>query len=163
MSPSSLVCMCDTRIAAQSPTFAESFVKLGIIPGDGGASLLQRLIGPTKAAELTFTGDAIDADLDPFDHLAQSLAGFVPGLAVSRGSQDLIEQPVEQFPDKEVAQLLDDPRKLMLQILDAPKSDLKDKSPVLTVHYAINTGIVWHPISETTCPLSFGVGASPPD
>lgn len=57
-----LACMCDIRIAAQSATFAESFVKLGIIPGDGGAFLLQRLIGPTKAAELTFTGDVIDAE-----------------------------------------------------------------------------------------------------
>ena len=56
-----LACMCDIRIAARSARFAESFVKLGIIPGDGGAFLLQRLVGPSKAAELTFTGDAIDA------------------------------------------------------------------------------------------------------
>ena len=57
-----LACMCDIRIAAQSATFAESFVSLGIIPGDGGAFLLQRLIGAAKAAELTFTADRIDAD-----------------------------------------------------------------------------------------------------
>ena len=56
-----LACMCDVRIAAPSARFAESFVKLGIIPGDGGAFLLQRLVGPSKAAEMTFTGDAIDA------------------------------------------------------------------------------------------------------
>ena len=57
-----LACMCDVRIAAPSARFAESFVKLGIIPGDGGAFLLQRLVGPSKAAEMTFTGDSIDAD-----------------------------------------------------------------------------------------------------
>lgn len=57
-----LACMCDIRIAAKSATFAESFVSLGIIPGDGGAFLLQRLVGPSKAAELTFTADTIDAD-----------------------------------------------------------------------------------------------------
>lgn len=57
-----LACMCDIRIAARSARFAESFVKLGIIPGDGGAFLLQRVVGPAKAAELTFTGDTIDAD-----------------------------------------------------------------------------------------------------
>ena len=57
-----LACMCDIRIAARSAKFAESFVKLGIIPGDGGAFLLQRLVGPSKAAELTFTGDVIDAE-----------------------------------------------------------------------------------------------------
>lgn len=57
-----LACMCDIRIAAQDAKFAESFVSLGIIPGDGGAFLLQRLVGVTKAAELTFTADVIDAD-----------------------------------------------------------------------------------------------------
>ena len=57
-----LACMCDIRLAARSARFAESFVKLGIIPGDGGAFLLQRLVGPSKAAELTFTGDTIDAE-----------------------------------------------------------------------------------------------------
>ena len=56
-----LACMCDVRIAGQSAIFAESFVKLGIIPGDGGAFLLQRIVGPSKAAIMTFTGDAIDA------------------------------------------------------------------------------------------------------
>ncbi len=56
-----LACMCDIRIAAKSATFAESFVKLGIIPGDGGAFLLQKIVGISKAADMTFTGDAIDA------------------------------------------------------------------------------------------------------
>ena len=56
-----LACMCDIRIASTKAKFAESFVKLGIIPGDGGAWLLPRTVGMSKAAELTFTGDTIDA------------------------------------------------------------------------------------------------------
>lgn len=56
-----LACMCDIRIAGTSAKFAESFVKLGIIPGDGGAWFLPRAIGRSRAAELTFTGDMIDA------------------------------------------------------------------------------------------------------
>src|SRR3954469_21309073 len=56
-----LACMCDIRIAAESASFAESFVKLGIIPGDGGAWPLQRIVGYQRAAELSFTGDMIDA------------------------------------------------------------------------------------------------------
>ena len=56
-----LACMCDMRIAAESARFAESFVKLGIISGDGGAWLLPRIVGFSKASEMTFTGDAIDA------------------------------------------------------------------------------------------------------
>jgi len=56
-----LACMCDIRIASEKARFAESFVKLGIIPGDGGAWLVQRVIGYARAAELTFTGETIDA------------------------------------------------------------------------------------------------------
>jgi enoyl-CoA hydratase/carnithine racemase len=56
-----LACMCDIRIASERARFAESFVKLGIIPGDGGAWLLPRTVGMSKAAEMTFTGDTIDA------------------------------------------------------------------------------------------------------
>jgi enoyl-CoA hydratase/carnithine racemase len=56
-----LACMCDIRIASESATFAESFVKVGIVPGDGGAWLLQRVVGHSKACEMSFTGDAINA------------------------------------------------------------------------------------------------------
>lgn len=56
-----LACMCDIRIASDHAKFAESFVKLGIIPGDGGAWLLPRLIGLSRASELSFTGEVIGA------------------------------------------------------------------------------------------------------
>lgn len=56
-----LALMADIRIASEKARFAESFLKLGIIPGDGGAWLLPRVVGYSKAAELTFTGDMIDA------------------------------------------------------------------------------------------------------
>jgi enoyl-CoA hydratase/carnithine racemase len=57
-----LACMCDIRIASDKAKFAESFIKVGLIPGDGGAWLLPRTIGRSKAAELTFTGDTLDAN-----------------------------------------------------------------------------------------------------
>ena len=56
-----LTCMCDLRIASQQARFAESFVKLGLIAGDGGAWLLPRVVGMSKAYELAFTGEMIDA------------------------------------------------------------------------------------------------------
>lgn len=56
-----LACMCDLRIAGESARFAESFVKLGLIAGDGGSWLLPRVIGWSKAAEMALTGDMIDA------------------------------------------------------------------------------------------------------
>ncbi|MGO1399574.1 MAG: crotonase/enoyl-CoA hydratase family protein [Brevibacterium yomogidense] len=56
-----LTAMADMRIASETAWFAESFVKLGIIPGDGGAWFLPRLVGPARAAEMTLTGDRVDA------------------------------------------------------------------------------------------------------
>lgn len=56
-----LAMMCDIRIASDRASFAESFVQLGLIPGDGGTWFLPRAIGYERAAEMTFTGDRIDA------------------------------------------------------------------------------------------------------
>jgi len=56
-----LACMCDIRIASEKALFAESFVKVGIVPGDGGAWLLPRVIGMPRASLMAFTGDTIDA------------------------------------------------------------------------------------------------------
>ncbi len=53
--------MCDLRIASTRALFGETFINLGIIPGDGGAWFLQRLVGYQRAAELTFTGRTFDA------------------------------------------------------------------------------------------------------
>ncbi|HUG57190.1 MAG TPA: crotonase/enoyl-CoA hydratase family protein [Candidimonas sp.] len=89
-----LACMCDIRIAAEHAVFAESFVKLGLIPGDGGAWFLPRLIGMSRAAEMTLTGDAIDTQ--------QALAWGLISKAVA--------------PD----QLLDECRKMALRIAANP-------------------------------------------
>jgi enoyl-CoA hydratase/carnithine racemase len=56
-----LTCMCDMRIASDKATFAESFVKVGIVPGDGGAWLLPRVVGISKASEMAFTGESLTA------------------------------------------------------------------------------------------------------
>ena len=102
-----LACMCDIRIASDQAKFAESFVKLGIIPGDGGAWLLPRIVGMSRAAEMVFAGDTINAELAlqwglvsrvvPADELlpaANELAGRIaanPGHAV-RMSKRLLRE-----------------------------------------------------------------------
>ena len=71
-----LACMCDIRIAAESASFSESFIRVGLIPGDGGAWLLPRVVGMSKAMEMSFTGDAVNAP----DALACGLvSSVVPG------------------------------------------------------------------------------------
>jgi enoyl-CoA hydratase/carnithine racemase len=57
-----MTCMCDIRIASTRATFAENFVRVGLISGDGGVWLLPRQIGLSRAAEMTFTGDPVEAE-----------------------------------------------------------------------------------------------------
>lgn len=56
-----LAMYCDMRIASTKASFAESFIKVGLIPGDGGAWILPRIAGYGRAAEMAFTGEAISA------------------------------------------------------------------------------------------------------
>jgi enoyl-CoA hydratase/carnithine racemase len=54
--------MCDLRFMARSARVSEGYIKVGLVPGDGGAWLLPRLVGPAKALELLLTGDMVDAE-----------------------------------------------------------------------------------------------------
>lgn len=52
---------CDLVLAAESAKFIEVFVRRGLVPDGGGAYLLPRLIGPQRAKELMFFGEALTA------------------------------------------------------------------------------------------------------
>lgn len=56
-----LTAMCDLRIASEEASFAETFAKVGLVPGDGGAFFLTRLIGYGKAMEMFLTCKTISA------------------------------------------------------------------------------------------------------
>lgn len=57
-----LALACDLVLAAESARFVEVFVRRGLVPDGGGAYLLPRLVGPQRAKELMFFGDALGAD-----------------------------------------------------------------------------------------------------
>jgi enoyl-CoA hydratase/carnithine racemase len=54
--------MCDLRLASTTAKMAMTYVKVGLVPGDGGCWLLPRLIGLPRAMELLLTGDTITAE-----------------------------------------------------------------------------------------------------
>src|SRR5919201_732048 len=57
-----LAMACDFRLAAESATFGQPEINLGIIPGFGGTQRLPRLVGEGKALEMNLTGDAISSE-----------------------------------------------------------------------------------------------------
>jgi enoyl-CoA hydratase/carnithine racemase len=90
-----LACMCDIRMASPNAKFAESFMRVGIVSGDGGAWLLPRVVGLPRALEMALTCRTIEADealswglvthvvpeedlLDRALQMARSIAEFPP-------------------------------------------------------------------------------------
>ena len=53
--------LCDMRLAGTSMRMSEGYIRVGLVPGDGGCWLLPRIVGQAKAMELLLTGDFIDA------------------------------------------------------------------------------------------------------
>ena len=88
-----LTTMCDIRIASERAAFAESFIKVGLIPGDGVAWLLPRVMGKSMAAEMTYTGRTLDAH----EALAIGLVSrVVPHEQLMPQAQALAKQIAEQ-------------------------------------------------------------------
>ncbi len=56
-----LACMCDLRIAGERARFGETFAAVGLIPGDGGAFFLPRVVGFPRALEMALTCRILDA------------------------------------------------------------------------------------------------------
>ena len=54
--------MCDVRFAARSARFSEAYIRLGLIPGNGGCYFLPRIVGPARALEMLWTGDFVGAE-----------------------------------------------------------------------------------------------------
>ena len=90
-----VACMADVRIASDKAKFGVTFLKLGLIPGDGGAWLLPRIIGASRAAELLFTGDVIDAATAAEWGL---ISKAVPGETLMDEAMELASRMAQQPP-----------------------------------------------------------------
>jgi enoyl-CoA hydratase/carnithine racemase len=91
-----VACLADLRIASDTAIFGATFLKIGLVPGDGGAWILPRTIGHARAAELFFTGDTIDAATA----LAWGLVSrVVPGETLMDEARALAARISRQPPD----------------------------------------------------------------
>jgi 2-(1,2-epoxy-1,2-dihydrophenyl)acetyl-CoA isomerase len=85
----SLALACDIRIVAESASFLQAFVKIGLVPDSGSTWLLPRLIGMTKALELMLTGQKVTAN----EALALDMVNqVVPDAALDRTVKELAQQ-----------------------------------------------------------------------
>ena len=88
-----LACACDLRIASATASFSESFVRLGIVPGDGGAWLLTHAVGYARAVQMALTGEPVDAmtakaiglvsDVVPGDNVVQCAVELAARMAAN--------------------------------------------------------------------------------
>jgi enoyl-CoA hydratase/carnithine racemase len=91
-----VACLADMRIASDKAIFGATFLKVGLVPGDGGAWILPRIIGHARAAELFFTADTIDAATA----LSWGLVSrVVPAAELMSDARSLAEKVARQPPD----------------------------------------------------------------
>lgn len=93
-----LAMMCDLRIGSENSKFAETFTRMGLVPGDGGTFFLQRVIGYSKAMQMFLTGkqflgiDALNFGLLNFYFDASNILAETEKLAEVISSQSPIAQ-----------------------------------------------------------------------
>jgi enoyl-CoA hydratase/carnithine racemase len=125
--------MCDIRYAAQSARFAETYVKVGLVPGAGGAHFLPRLVGPAKALELFFTGDFIDAQ----EALRIGVVNRVFPDASLMDEVDAIARRIARAPALTL-------RMTKRAIYQGLRNDLRTNLDLISSHYAVITATQEH-------------------
>jgi 2-(1,2-epoxy-1,2-dihydrophenyl)acetyl-CoA isomerase len=125
--------MCDLRYAAQSARFAETYVKVGLVPGAGGAHFLPRLVGVSKALELFLTGDFVDAQ----EALRIGLVNKVFPDATLAEEVDKIARRMANAPALTL-------RMTKRAIYQGMRNDLRTNLDLISSHYAIITSTQEH-------------------
>jgi len=91
-----VACLADVRVASDTAIFGATFLKIGLVPGDGGAWLLPRVIGMARASELLYTGDTIDAQTALQWGLVSRV---VPAATLQAEAMKLAQKMAAQPPD----------------------------------------------------------------
>jgi len=128
-----LALMCDIRYAAQSARFAETYIKVGLVPGAGGAHFLPRLVGVSKALELFFTGDFVDAP----EALRIGIVNKVFPDATLMEEVEKIARRMCQAPGLTL-------RMTKRAIYQGMRNDLRTNLDLISSHYAVITSTEAH-------------------
>ncbi|GAA1300053.1 enoyl-CoA hydratase/isomerase family protein [Pseudonocardia xinjiangensis] len=120
--------MCDMRIMARSARLSEGYVRVGLVPGDGGCYYLPRLVGTAKALELLLTGDFIDAEeagrLGIANHVVDD-ADFV-------GAVTTLARKIADGPPVAI-------RTIKRAVYQSARSDLRTALDLISSHMAVVT------------------------
>ena len=118
--------MCDIRLLSRSARLSEGYIKVGLVPGDGGCYFLPRLVGMAKALELLWTGDFIDAEealrLGIASHLYED-ADFAASL--------------HQFASRIAAQPPLNVQLIKRAAYQSARTDLRTALDLISSHYAV--------------------------
>lgn len=125
--------MCDMRFAAASARFAESYIKVGLVPGAGGAHFLPRLVGVAKALELFLTADFVDAE----EALRIGLVNRVFPDASLLAEVEAIARRIAEAPPLAV-------RMIKRAIYQGMRNDLRSNLDLISSHYAVATASEEH-------------------
>jgi enoyl-CoA hydratase/carnithine racemase len=120
--------MGDIRYAAESARFAETYVKVGLVPGAGGAHFLPRIVGTAKALELFWTADFIDA---------------AEALRIGLVNKVLPDAELMPFVRGVAAKIAEAPalsvRFIKRAVQQGMRSDLRSNLDLISSHYAVVT------------------------
>jgi enoyl-CoA hydratase/carnithine racemase len=128
-----LALMCDLRYAARSARFAETYVRVGLVPGAGGAHFLPRIVGPSKALELFFTGDFIDAEEA---HRIGIVNQVFDDAALAR-EVEKIARKIARAPTLTL-------RMIKRAVYQGMRNDLRTNLDLISSHYAVITSTPEH-------------------
>ena len=128
-----LALMCDLRYAARSARFAETYVRVGLVPGAGGAHFLPRLVGTAKALELFFTGDFVDAE----EALRIGLVNGIHDDAALMPAVEALARRIAKAPPLTLSLI-------KRAVYQGMRNDLRTNFDLISSHYAVITATPEH-------------------